>query len=59
MAGKSLSCYLRIHLNAESDIVFVISEYALWLSGQELDEPRGYANLTEWFVVEGHKVELI
>jgi hypothetical protein len=29
------------------------SEYALWLSGSELDEPRGYANLTEWFVIKG------
>ncbi|KAH0284893.1 hypothetical protein KCU62_g7969, partial [Aureobasidium sp. EXF-3399] len=30
-------------------------EYALWLSGSEIDEPRGYANLTEWFVVEGRQ----
>ena len=31
------------------------SEYALWLSGSEINEPRGYANLTEWFVVEGRQ----
>ncbi|KAI5197934.1 hypothetical protein AUEXF2481DRAFT_44481 [Aureobasidium subglaciale EXF-2481] len=27
-------------------------EYAFWLSGSSLDGNGGYANLTEWFVVE-------
>lgn len=34
------------------------SKYALWLSGTELDEPRGWANLTKWFVVEGENTNL-
>lgn len=34
------------------------SKYALWLSGTEIDEPRGWANLTEWFVVKGGNTDL-
>jgi hypothetical protein len=33
-------------------MLFIDSEYALWLMGLEIDEPHGYANLTEWFVVK-------
>lgn len=34
------------------------SEYALWMSGSEIDEPLGWANLTKWFVVEGQHGDL-
>jgi hypothetical protein len=28
------------------------------MSGSEIDEPRGWANLTEWFVVHGQHTDL-
>lgn len=27
------------------------------MSGTEIDEPRGWANLTKWFVVEGQHAD--
>ncbi|KAH0346662.1 alpha/beta-hydrolase, partial [Aureobasidium melanogenum] len=41
---------------AEGNITVIVPDvesgrqYALWMSGTEIDEPRGWANLTKWFV---------
>ncbi|KAH0281164.1 hypothetical protein KCU91_g437, partial [Aureobasidium melanogenum] len=48
---------------AEGNITVIVPDvesgrqYALWMSGTEIDEPRGWANLTEWFVVEGQHAD--
>lgn len=34
------------------------SEYALWLSGENISGSGGYANLTNWFVVESQYEDL-
>ncbi|KEQ63500.1 uncharacterized protein M437DRAFT_46849 [Aureobasidium melanogenum CBS 110374] len=33
-------------------------EYALWMSGSEIDEPLGWSSLTKWFVVDGQHGDL-
>ncbi|KAG9589680.1 hypothetical protein KCU77_g8273, partial [Aureobasidium melanogenum] len=49
---------------AEGNITVIVPDvesgrqYALWMSGTEIDEPRGWANLTKWFVVEGQHTDL-
>ncbi|KAK5999854.1 hypothetical protein QM012_004942 [Aureobasidium pullulans] len=54
----------RIAKAGEGNITVIVPrvepnhEYALWLSGSEIDEPHGYANLTKWFVVEGEDMNL-